>query len=66
MRIVKGCPRCKGDMFVDRDRYGWHKQCLQCGYLLDLANAVDAEQYPLQGEKADQDDMKQYKYRGCT
>jgi DNA-directed RNA polymerase subunit M/transcription elongation factor TFIIS len=51
MRIAKDCPKCRGDMFIDRDRYGWHKQCLQCGYLIDLAKAVNAKQNPLLQEK---------------
>ena len=32
MWILKGCNRCRGDMFVARDEYGWHGQCLQCSY----------------------------------
>ncbi len=51
MRIAKGCPRCKGDMFIEKDRYGWHKQCLQCGYLIDLAKTVNAGQTHLIEEK---------------
>jgi len=51
MRLIKDCPRCKGDMFVDRDRYGWHKQCLQCGYLVDFAKTDDGKQNPPIEEK---------------
>lgn len=32
----KGCPRCGGDLFVDKDMYGWYEQCLQCAYRCDL------------------------------
>lgn len=28
---LKGCPRCRGDMFRDRDYFGAYWQCLQCG-----------------------------------
>ena len=49
--MVKGCPRCKGDMFVDRDQYGWYEQCVQCGYLRALENVVAAEQQPPREEK---------------
>jgi hypothetical protein len=32
------CPRCnKGELFVDRDMYGWYECCLQCGYSRDLS-----------------------------
>jgi hypothetical protein len=31
------CPRCnKGEVFIDRDYYGWYECCLQCGYSRDL------------------------------
>ncbi|MFC1991386.1 hypothetical protein ACFLVC_01430 [Chloroflexota bacterium] len=35
---VKGCPRCGGDMFLDRDLDSWHEQCLQCSYRVELKN----------------------------
>ena len=33
---LRGCPRCKGDLFVEQDVYGWHEECLHCSYLRDL------------------------------
>jgi len=36
----KSCPRCDGDMFIDRDLYGWYEQCIQCGYARDLRSTV--------------------------
>jgi uncharacterized protein (DUF983 family) len=33
----KRCPKCGGNIFVDRDFRGWYEQCLQCGYSSDLA-----------------------------
>ncbi len=29
---LKKCPRCHGDLFLDKDTDGWYEQCLQCGY----------------------------------
>jgi hypothetical protein len=29
---MKSCPRCSGDVIVDRDIYGWYEWCFQCGY----------------------------------
>jgi hypothetical protein len=29
---IKGCPKCKGDLYSDRDIMGYYRQCLQCGY----------------------------------
>jgi hypothetical protein len=41
------CPRCNnGEVFIDRDLYGWYECCLQCGYnrdLPDIASTAPAE-----------------------
>lgn len=31
---LKGCPRCRGDMYRDWDVVGSYRQCIQCGYTL--------------------------------
>jgi hypothetical protein len=36
MLKLKSCPRCKGDILIDRDHFGWYEQCFQCGYQHDL------------------------------
>jgi len=41
---LKSCPRCDGDMFIDRDLYGWSEHCLQCGYVRDLRSTVNLSQ----------------------
>ncbi|MFC1941363.1 hypothetical protein ACFLWL_03060 [Chloroflexota bacterium] len=33
---LKSCPRCGGDMFIDRRLDNWYEQCLQCSYRSDL------------------------------
>jgi hypothetical protein len=33
---LKTCPRCQGDLFVDKDLDGWFQQCLQCGYRREM------------------------------
>jgi DNA-directed RNA polymerase subunit M/transcription elongation factor TFIIS len=33
---LKTCPRCQGDLFVDKDNDGWFEQCLQCGYRKEM------------------------------
>jgi DNA-directed RNA polymerase subunit M/transcription elongation factor TFIIS len=30
------CPKCGGNLYLDRDYHGWYEQCLQCGYMRDL------------------------------
>ena len=29
---LRGCPRCRGDLFLEHDPLGWSLSCLQCGY----------------------------------
>ena len=35
----KACPRCHGDMHVNRDIYGGYRECLQCGHMDDIEDA---------------------------
>ncbi len=32
----KGCPRCKGDVYVEKDSFGTYRKCLQCGRMQEL------------------------------
>ena len=36
MIYFKACPRCRGDMTLTGDHYGWFKECLMCGYEVDV------------------------------
>lgn len=36
----KSCPRCGGDIFLDKDMDSWYEQCLQCGYRHDLIGII--------------------------
>ena len=48
MLKLKGCPKCKGDVHLDRDQYGWYEQCFQCGCMRDLPNIVEVKQQPVE------------------
>ena len=37
MIYFKGCPRCHGDINLAEDMFGKYLNCLQCGYMRDLA-----------------------------
>ena len=37
MLNFKSCPRCRGDVNVDRDWYGEYESCLQCGWSKDTS-----------------------------
>ena len=41
--LFKGCPKCHGDLHVDRDLYGTYIQCFQCGFMLDMADILEAK-----------------------
>lgn len=47
----KSCPRCRGDIFLDRDLENWYEQCLQCSYRHELKNIAEFEKEPAQKEK---------------
>jgi hypothetical protein len=34
--ISKPCPKCGGNLYMDKDYHGWYEQCLQCGLMHDL------------------------------
>ena len=36
MFFFRACPKCQGDMYLDRDIYGPFVECLQCGLIRDL------------------------------
>ncbi|MFC1958216.1 hypothetical protein ACFLVQ_01440 [Chloroflexota bacterium] len=38
---LRSCPRCGGDMFIDKDMYGWKEQCLQCSYQSELKDLTE-------------------------
>ncbi len=39
MLNLKSCPRCGGDVNVERDWYGEYESCLQCGWSRDASDA---------------------------
>jgi len=30
------CPKCGGNLYIDKDHHGWYEECLQCSYMKDL------------------------------
>jgi len=41
---LKGCNRCGGDVFMDKDEYGWYQECLQCGHRAELPDIAEPRQ----------------------
>jgi hypothetical protein len=42
----KSCPKCNGDVFLEKDSSGWYERCLQCGYNRDLKCIVQVKERP--------------------
>lgn len=47
--IEKRCPRCGGNVYLDRDEQGWYEECLQCGYSGDVTSVVELQEKVGQG-----------------
>ena len=43
MLWLKSCPKCGGDLYGNRDHFGWFVACLQCGNYLVQAEEVSPE-----------------------
>ena len=43
---LKSCPKCKGDMYIDKGRNAWYEECLQCGFSRELVDMVLANPQP--------------------
>lgn len=40
----KACPKCRGDVYLDRDSLGsWYESCLQCGHVSYLDALAERE-----------------------
>ena len=39
--LFKACPKCSGDLFLDKDHYGVFLQCFQCGLTLERSAESD-------------------------
>ena len=38
--IQKRCPKCGGNIYLEKDQSIWYQQCLQCGYTSDLKSIM--------------------------
>ncbi len=44
---LKSCPKCGGDLYIDRDLDSWFSQCLQCSHWRELAGPADVHEPPV-------------------
>ena len=40
--FFKSCPRCAGDLCVERDADGWYMTCLGCGCVTYVDGEIEA------------------------
>ena len=43
----RSCPRCGGDIFLDRELDGWSEHCLQCSFRRELKNLDEFNKQPV-------------------
>ena len=55
----KGCPRCKGDIFIDQETDGCYEHCLLCGYVREIETATFASKDKDDAEKKESRRVKQ-------
>ena len=36
------CPRCRGNLVIDRDIDGYHRRCVQCSFQVDMITPIDS------------------------
>lgn len=48
---LKSCPRCGGDIAIEREFDGWYENCLQCGYLHEIPRTFEVRQPSSNKEK---------------
>ena len=48
---VKSCPRCGGDLYIDRDLDSWYEQCLLCSYSNELRDLYELKKSPAKTDK---------------
>jgi ribosomal protein S27AE len=44
---LKGCPRCGGDVFIDREFDVWYAQCLQCSHRHEVNTVAESRKQPV-------------------
>ena len=42
--VQKRCPKCGGNIYLDRDYFGWYEQCLQCSHTRYLETIVQVQE----------------------
>ena len=46
----RSCPKCSGDIYVERDNDETYERCLQCGYVKLTGSSLHTYQYAIEQE----------------
>jgi len=49
VKSANRCPKCGGNLYIDKDYHGWYEECLQCAYMHDL-NVIYEHKKPVRIE----------------
>ena len=63
MLYMKACPRCHGDVKLDRDNYGVYAKCLQCGFNRDFT--IKRRNMPVMPDEVEEAPVEQPKRRAA-
>ncbi len=50
--LLKACPRCRGDLYLERDGHKLSASCLQCGFEWSGSNIRQMSRVPREVELA--------------
>jgi DNA-directed RNA polymerase subunit M/transcription elongation factor TFIIS len=54
----RSCPRCNGDVYVEKDNDETYERCLQCGYVKLTGSSLYAYQHAMEQENEHYDHLK--------
>jgi hypothetical protein len=40
------CPKCGGNLYMEKDYYGWYEECLQCAFVQDMRKIYENKNAP--------------------
>ncbi|OGO23478.1 MAG: hypothetical protein A2144_00165 [Chloroflexi bacterium RBG_16_50_9] len=41
LNVNSRCPKCGGNLYLDKDWHSWYEECLQCAFMRDLETVYE-------------------------
>jgi len=54
---LKSCPKCGGDLLIERDLDFWYEQCLQCSHRTELKPVHEYKEHVTIGTETKEDEL---------